>query len=240
MADARLALALLRDWDGRLDRDSSAATVFELFVAEIWRRVAEARAPRSAEWALGRGFTPLVSITTFAAGRVSRLLERVRTQPEGWFARPWPGEIADALAAAVRELRSRYGPEPSGWAWGRVRTLTLEHPLSVIRPLAPVLNRGPFAWGGDGNTISQAGNTPLRPLGNPLNIASLRVVVEVGDWDGSRFALPGGQSGNPFSTHYDDLIPYWLRGDGVPIAWSADAVSRSTVSMLRLRPLAAE
>ena len=235
--EARLALDLLRDWDGVLAAGSNAATVFQLFVAEVWRRVARARAPRSAEWALGRGFTPLLPLTTFAAGRASRVLGRIVEQPAGWFERPWPEELADALATAVRDLKARFGPSPSAWAWGRVRPLTLEHPLGRLKLLAPVFNRGPFAWGGNGDTISAAATTPLRPLGNPTVIASLRFAVEAGDWDGARFVLPGGQSGNPFSPHYDDLLPFWRRGEGVPIAWSEQAVAEAAMSTLRLEPL---
>src|SRR5436309_2600818 len=88
LAAARaVALALLRSWDGRVAADSSAATIFELFVAEMWRKVARARAPHSFEYALGRGFTALLSCTTFASGRSSRLLRHLREQPAGWFER---------------------------------------------------------------------------------------------------------------------------------------------------------
>ena len=34
------------------------------------------------------------------------------------------------------------------------------------------------------------------------------------------FSLPGGQSGNPLSPHYADLLPFWLEGRGVPIPWT--------------------
>ena len=105
-----------------------------------------------------------------------------------------------------------------------------------MRRLAPLFNRGPFPWGGDGNTISQAGTSPLRYLGNPLVVASLRAVIDIGAWEEARFALPGGQSGNPFSPHYDDLLAFWLRGEGVPIAWSEEAVASATRSILNLQP----
>jgi penicillin amidase len=62
------------------------------------------------------------------------------------------------------------------------------------------------------------------------------MVVDVGNWDESRFALPGGQSGNPFSRHYDDLLPFWLRGRGVPIAWSLEHVDAMVHKVLRLVP----
>jgi penicillin amidase len=62
------------------------------------------------------------------------------------------------------------------------------------------------------------------------------MAVEAGDWDGARFVLAGGQSGNPLSPHYDDMVPLWLRGESVPVAWSPEAVDRSTRSTLRLLP----
>jgi penicillin amidase len=235
----RAALTLLAAWDGDASADSTPAALFELVCGEMWRRVVRARAPRSAEWALGRGFTSLLSLTTFTGGRFGTLVGHLRRQPEGWFARPWPEEIGDALDTLVQFLTQRFGAEPEHWAWGRVRPLTLEHPLSVVKRLAPLLNRGPFPWGGDGNTISQAGVTPLEPLTNPTVIASLRFAVEVGDWENARYVLPGGQSGDPFSPHYDDMLPLWLRGEGVPIAWSPEEIERAAVTTLQLRPLGA-
>jgi penicillin G amidase len=115
----------------------------------------------------------------------------------------------------------------------------LEHPMGRVKALAPLLNRGPFAWGGDANTISQTGGAPGRASGDPPVVASLRAVIEVGDWENARFVLPGGQSGNPFSRHYDDLVLLWKRGDGVPIAWSEESVQRAAVATLRLLPLGA-
>ena len=99
-----------------------------------------------------------------------------------------------------------------------------------------IFNRGPFPWGGDTNTVSQAASNPIEPTAEPLFTASLRMVLDVGNWDDSRFALPGGQSGNPLSPHYDDLLPLRRRGRGVPIAWSPAAVRHATTGTLRLVP----
>ena len=236
--DSRFALRLLREWDGVLSAESIAASVYELFFTEVWRRIAQARAPHATEWAMGKGFTALLPLTTFAAGRSSGILRRIREQPAGWFDRGWSAELNDALATVIRRLRDDHGDDPSRWRWGDLRPLTLEHPVGAVKALAPIFNRGPFPYGGDGSTLAQAGMTPLHPLSNPLAIASVRAVIDVGAWENSRFVLPGGQSGNPFSTHYDDLLQFWHRGEGVPIAWSADAVASATVHTLSLRPLA--
>jgi penicillin amidase len=235
--DARRALDLMRNWDGVVAAESPASAMFEVFLVEMTKRMVQARAPRAAPWALGKGFTPLVPHSLLSVRRVNQLVRLTREQPMGWFERTWPEEMADALSTAARSLRERYGNEPSRWAWGRIRPLTLRHPMGGRKPLGRVFNLGPFAWGGDANTVAQASVDPITATGNPLFIASLRMVVDVGNWNEAKFAMPGGQSGNPLSPHYRDLLPLWQRGEGAPIAWSPANVDKATQSTLRLVPI---
>jgi penicillin amidase len=216
--------------------DSAAATVYELFLSEMVGRVAAARAPHSHGYALGRSLNPLTAFNFFCYRRTGHLARLLRTQPAGWFRRPWPDEVADVLAAVVRRLRADHGEDPAAWAWGRLRTLTLRHSMGRKGWLARVFNVGPVPHGGDTDTINQAAALPLEPLAVTDNIASARIVVDVGAWQNSRFVLPGGQSGNPFSPHYADLFPLWLRGDGVPIAWTPEEVRAAAVETLVLTP----
>ena len=234
--EAREALAVLEAWDGDVGADSHAAAVFEFFLDEMVRRVVEAKAPRTAQWALGMGFTPLVPRSIFGFRRVGHLARLLREQPEGWFQRPWSQEMADSLTRAVRKLRRHSGDDHRRGAWGSIRPLTLRHPMGERKILDRVFNLGPFPWGGDANTVSQGATDPLNPIANHVWIASLRMVVDVGNWEESRFVLPGGQSGNPLSPHYEDLLPLWKRGEGVPIAWSPTEVARVARSTLRLVP----
>ena len=67
---------------------------------------------------------------------------------------------------------------------------------------------------------------------------SLRAVFDVGAWHNSRFVLPGGQSGNPLSKHYDDMVKLWRRGEGVPIAFTQEEVAAATTTVLTLEPQA--
>jgi penicillin G amidase len=235
-SDTRQALDLLRDWNGHVSIDSPAATVYELFLAEMAGRIARAKAPRSFATVLGEPLGPITPYNFLCYRRTGHLARLLREQPAGWFKRPWSEEIADALASVIRRLRTQHGSDPSAWAFGRLRTLTLHHSLSRKRWLAPFFNLGPFPFGGDADTINQGAVLPLEPLAPADNIASLRMVVDVGAWSNSRFALPGGQSGNPLSPHYDDLLPLWLRGEGVPIAWTKEEVRQATIHTLDLKP----
>ena len=92
--EARLGLTLLKDWDCVMATGSPGATVFEFFVAEMIRRVVEAKAPRSARWSTGTGFTQLTPHSGFAMRRVGHLVRLLREQPEGWFRHSWPAFLA--------------------------------------------------------------------------------------------------------------------------------------------------
>lgn len=233
---AGIAHDLLAAWDGRVSADSPAAAVFEFFVAEMARRVAGAKAPRSAEWVLGKGFAQLLPYTSFSFRRLGHLVQLMNTQPEDWFGRPWSEEIEAALAAVVRHLTELKGSASGDWAWGRVRPVEIKHPVGEQRPLNQIFNLGPFNWGGDSNTIAQTSVDPIDATNDPAFIASLRMVADVGNWDECRWVIPAGQSGNPASPHYDDQLPLWKDGGGVPIPWTPEAVDEATVATLELVP----
>ncbi|MBX9580376.1 MAG: penicillin acylase family protein [Gemmataceae bacterium] len=235
--DAREALALLRDWDGRVAADSAAAAVYELAVVELCTRVAKAKAPNG--WAVALGATGLDADghNLFADRRVGHLVRLVNDQPDGWFARPWADEVADVLAGVVRRLRREYGPGPAYWGWGHLRPLRLGHPLfGKHKLLGPAFNLGPVPHGGDQNTIAQGACRPLDPLGVPQNIPNLRAVFDLADLGRSTFVLAGGQSGNPLSPHFADQLPPWQAGEAITPPWAQDQVIREAKEVLRLIP----
>jgi penicillin amidase len=235
--DAQRARDLLASWDGRVSEDAPAASVYQLFVAGLSRRLAEARAPGAWPWALGAGFGPIVPQTLFGARAAGRVVRLLRERPEGWFpGSSWEEQAVEALREAIAALRRDHGDDPAGWAWGTLRTLTLEHPVGARPPLGRIFNIGPVPFGGDSSTPMQAGSGPLSPFGNVGFMANTRCVMDLGDPAASRFVLAGGQSGNPLSPHYRDLFELWLRGEGVPMADTEAEVAAATVATLRLEP----
>ena len=235
--DARAALDVLAPWDGRVDAESPAAAVFELFVAEMCVRVAKAKAPKGWATAVGEGAFGLVGHNMFVDRRVAHLSRLIRAQPAGWFA-SWPAEMEAVLALVVQKLRREAGPGPGFWAWGHLRQLKLEHPLfGKHRWLGPAFNCGPLPWGGDNNTVSQAAVRACGPTGFTHNIANMRAVFDLADLSKSTFVLCGGQSGNPLSPHHADLLPLWQRGESVVLPWDQADVIRAAVDTLRLLPL---
>jgi penicillin amidase len=234
--EALRAIEMLSSWDGVVAIDSAAATVYEFFVVELVRRVVSAKAPNAAAWALGKGLTAMTPENGIFTRRTGHLVRLLREQPDGWFERGWETEIADALAISVGTLRASYGPDTEAWQWGTVRPLTLLHPVGERKPMDRIFNLGPFPWGGDANTIAQAAVSFLEPTANSPFISSMRMAVEVGEWDENRFILPGGQSGNPMSPHYADQLDLYRTGGAISIAWSDEARARAIKEFLEIRP----
>ncbi len=234
--DARLALKILTDWDGAVGVDSVEATVFEFFLNELIRRVAMLKAPTSWEWVVGRSETPIHSLTLLSGRRVGHLVNLLRNRPDDWSDAPPVNLVEESLAAAAAEIRRRYGADQNRWRWGRVRPLTLKHPFGRNRWLAPVYNLPPIPCPGDTNTVFQTGLDPRNPGASPLVCPSMRMVLDVGNWDENAFVLPGGQSGNPLSPHYDDQIMLWTQGEGITIPWSPEEVEKVSLSTLTLTP----
>lgn len=231
-----VALQLLRDWDGVLGIDSAAASVYEVLLFELALRVTKAKAPHSWMTALGQSAVPLVTCNFFAFRRAGHLARHLREQPAGWFAHGWPAEMADALEEAVARIEAHAGPDPRNWGWGRLRPLVLAHPLGRNGLLASIFNLGPFPHGGDCNTINQAAAVPWQPFAPAINLASVRIVIDVGAWSNSRFVIPAGQSGNPYSPHYADQLDIWRRGEGLPIPWTPEEIAAATCATLTLEP----
>ena len=80
--------------------------------------------------------------------------------------------------------------------------------------------------------------TETNVAGAIKNGASYREIFDLADWDGSRAINVPGQSGQPGSKHYDDLLALWSEGRYFPLAYSKGAVDRATTDTLNLLPAA--
>jgi penicillin amidase len=235
----RRALHWLESWDGVVGPESSAASIFEVFFAEMVVRIAKSKAPRSWRAVIGEGTNAVLPHGAMALRRLDHAARLLVEQPPGFFARGWQEEIVDAVDAAVKRLKGAVGGNDTRWAWGRARPVFLVHPVGTKAPLDRIWNRGPLAWGGDATTIPQGSVAFDAPLGNAVGLPNLRAVIDVGNWEESRYVLAGGQSGNPLSRHYDDMIDAWLRGESVSMAWHPETVRMRTHDTLHLEPEAA-
>jgi len=130
--------------------------------------------------------------------------------------------VETSLAAAVAWLEAEQGSDWTAWRWGPMNELAFRHPLGVAALDLPTVQRS-----GDGTTVNVAG----RRSG-----ASFREIIDLADWDRSVATSTPGQSGQPGSPHYGDLLPLWADGRYFPLVFTRAAVEANTAHRLMLRP----
>ena len=128
-----------------------------------------------------------------------------------WF----EGGLAHTLAQSYRrtmdELAATLGPNMQEWRWQDLQTISFDHIMGENRLLAPLVNRGPYPYGGDYETVGRA----AYKLNNPFNVsfaAGLRFIAVMTPDIEAHAVIAGGQSGHFMADHYDDQLETWLDG----------------------------
>ncbi len=221
------ALDLLRGWGGRASADSVAASIYLTWTGKHLGPAVVAKAvPEAARALVGGG--DLAAVMDLLDAPDSTL------GPDPAAARD--ALLLQSLQAAVAEVEARLGPDPSAWTWGRLHQAGFTH---VLAPLAGDSDRAGLSVG----PAPMAG-TSLSPLAaswraedfRVMSGASFRMVLDVGDWDSSRFINTPGQSGDVDSPHARDLFETWVKGGYVPLVYSREAVEAATARVLKLSP----
>lgn len=237
--DAALALDLLRSWDGRLLLQSPAAAVYEVFLVQFAQAVLQPRLGADfMHRVLGLGPHPiLIPVTEFQGYWPATAVRLLTNSASGWLP---VGPNRDALlenclAQTTAVLRQCLGPHPQDWQWGRLHRVTFAHALGRVPPLDRLFNQGPHPLGGDGSTVAQASYSPDAPYDNNAIGVSSRLVVAFGHTtSGASTAgwamLAPGQSGQPGSPHYGDLIAPWLSGEFMEMGWDGEEEEGTAVT----------
>lgn len=208
-----MAIERLHAWDGQMDRESVAASIYQAFTLFFGREFVSrviGDEDLAARW-LGRsdnGFTPHMTALWRWQSHLMALWEQADPEVVGG---DWDELALDALDLGLDHLAEHFGDDPDDWGWGTIHKISFEHPLASVNPmLAKVVNRTAMV-GGAPETVNQVGWNPADPF-NATWAPSWRMVADPANPDRSRWQTPTGQSGHPGSPHYDDLLPRWTAG----------------------------
>src|SRR5262249_23582575 len=94
-----------------------------------------------------------------------------------------------------------------------------------------MLDVGPAPRGGDSYTVTATGGGDNQTSGG-----SLKMIADLDDWDHSVAQNNPGQSGDPRSPHYRDLVALGSRGKYFPVASSRPRVESVTEQAQLLQP----
>ncbi|HEY9196273.1 MAG TPA: penicillin acylase family protein [Mucilaginibacter sp.] len=186
------ALKYLKTWDKNFSVNSIGATVFSNWWLRIYNMI---WADNFADKNLQANYPSM-----------DRTEKLIALEPNSkWFdniSTPAKETCSDIINSAfidvVDSLTHKYGRPGKSWQWGLTKAMDIRHLTGQ-----DALSTGNFASPGTGTTVNALNNN---------HGPSWRMVVQMGPTVKGYGILPGGESGNPGSFFYDDMLKTWQNG----------------------------
>jgi penicillin amidase len=220
------AIDMLRAWDFILDENSVEATIYMAWLRRLRNNLWSILVP-----GMNRASLP---------GMPMKIMMDCLARPDDKFGKdPESGRDAvliESLEEGITDLEERLGNQANFWQYGQEKFhhIMLRHGLSnaLNDDLRSRLDIGPLPRGGSSFTVNMTGSGYNQRSG-----ASFRIIADCGDWDSSVGTNCPGQSGNPESLHYKDLIGPWAEGQYFPVYFSRKKVASAAEIILMLDPI---
>ncbi len=223
----QVALSLLSEWDGRMERNQAAPLVFDAWLRELTRVLFADE--------LGDDFE------AFQRPRPA-LVAKVLREEQAWcddrtteVTEGCPAQLVTALEDALNLLTERFRQPVDRLRWGEAHLARFGHPvLSRVPFLERLFGFAVETSGGD-FTVNRAAasfNGPRDSLFEDIHGPGYRAVYDLAKLDDSRFMIATGQSGNPLSPLYGNLAERWRDG----IYLKLDGTETESTDRLRLIP----
>ncbi|MEM7098096.1 MAG: penicillin acylase family protein [Pseudomonadota bacterium] len=208
---------MLSNWDFTLEADSPAAALWNIWTSRHLQ-------PQLGAWLVqGKDHEPTTPLDTLT---VLSLLEDKAGRKVAYA----------SLATAWDEAIELLGPDPDAWRWGDLHQIRFQHPLlhKAEGALKEQMTIAPYPRGGSANTTNNTGYRADDFL--VRGGASFRMVVDVGNWDAALTNNAPGQSGDPRSKFYDNLLENWATESQFPMLFSKEAIQEHTEFTITLLP----
>ncbi|WP_129115559.1 penicillin acylase family protein [Halegenticoccus tardaugens] len=216
----------LIEWDNVLDADSGEAAL-----AEVWFE-------NHLQEAVTIELIGEEAFDHIGTGDIQAILGAV-ADPEEYFEEDAVATrdelLLSTLREAIDEVEEILGDEWDEWEWGDLKKAFFEHALSpgIDETGERTLNVGPKPMGGSGYTV---GNADYDEDFQLVSGASWRMVIDVGEWDNALAMNVPGQSGDPESPFYDNLLDMFVEGEYFPLLYTREAVQDACVMRINLCP----
>jgi penicillin amidase len=134
---------------------------------------------------------------------------------------------------AFESLEKDFGSDITKWTWNKLHTLEHGHPIGQIEMFRSFFNVGPFPIPGSREVINNMafpynGESSFKVTAGP----STRRVIDFSDIENSTSILPTGQSGNPFSKHYEDQAKMFVNGEFRKMMINKEEIEKTAASTL--------
>ncbi|HEX8510315.1 MAG TPA: penicillin acylase family protein [Propionibacteriaceae bacterium] len=143
-----------------------------------------------------------------------------------------------AMTNARKELTSLISRDTDLWEWGKLHRVTLRNSTlgsSDNRLVERIFNRGDYRVGGGPAVVNAMGYDTTEGY-QVTSGPTMRMLVDLGDLDASRWVNQSGVSGHAFASNYDDQTELWATNRTWPFVFTRARVDASTSQRLELVP----
>ncbi len=210
---------MLSGWDYKLDADSAAAALYEIWFSRYLGEPVMRKA------------LALQDLSDIGVLHNNRITEYFLALP----AAERQQIAADSMAKAIIAAGKLMGDDLKEWRWRTLHTIAFKHPLSdhVDAKTRALFAMPRVSRGGSGDTPN---STRYLPDFSIVSGASWRMVLDVGQWDNAYMTNTPGQSGVPGSRHYSDLLQTWADDGALPLLYSRKLIEKNTRQIFKLTP----
>ncbi|MGY8915835.1 MAG: penicillin acylase family protein, partial [Flavobacteriales bacterium] len=227
-------LELLRQWDGSYPLKSVEGTVFNRWVYFFLKNTLvdelgeEMFQQLLATHLIKRTIAPLAAKSTSIWWDNILTSNKVETKEE---------IVRLAFEEAISSLKTDLGEDSASWTWDKVHTVEHGHPIGQVALLRRFFNVGPFPVIGSKEVINNMA-FPYDSTGyyKVSSGPSTRRIIDFSDIENSRSILPTGQSGNPFSSHYEDQAEMFINGEFRKMMMNELEIKKTSENLLIFHP----
>ena len=197
------AIRRLRRWDFRMDRDKVEPLLFTAWLREFSRKVL---------------FNRLGDAATGYWDLKPRVMGAVLTEHQDWCddpkqppAKGCAARLAASLQSALAQLRQAHGPDMAQWRWGEAHIAIFSNPVFNRIPVLRDWLDISIPTSGGYDTLERGPSTirdDVRPFAQRFG-AGLRIITDLAAPNEATMIVTPGQSGNPVSGHFADLLRRW-------------------------------
>jgi penicillin amidase len=186
------AFEMVKHWDKHFAANAIGASIFDEWWRRFYNSIWDNKFDIKGKYLKGPADDRTINLLLDEPG--SKWFDNPQTPQKETCA----DDVNHAFYAAIDTLEHRHGNISPKWEWGRVKKTYIDHLASL-----PGFGSGDFIAGGTGGVINALRNS---------NGPSWRMVVALGPDVKGYGVFPGGESGNPVSFYYDDMLKPWQNG----------------------------
>jgi len=228
----------LSAWDGAAGVDSIATTIVQEFLVKLMKNTFSNKMSER----LYQHFLKSGNLN-YVAGVLLLMLHD--NSFEQWFDDPGTQVVENRDQIIIRSLVEVHetlsevlGDNISKWRWGRIHQITFKHQMGSIPPFKWLWNIGPTEFPGDMSTVNPGHYSDLKH--KPYQVtagASMRHIIDFGNFDDSDLVITTGQSGRWLSPNYDDQADMWHTMKYLKVPMNKEVIKNNAIDRMILIPL---